>query len=157
MRILYDGGCPLCLREVRLLRARDQQRHGDQPVLAFIDIDAAGYDPSAHAGITYRDAMGTIHGISGDGELLSGVEVFRRAYGLVGLGWIYAPTRWPLVQPLVESLYQLWARWRLRLTGRPGLEELCRNRCAVSSVAEPALGGVRTTAAAEPPPAAPRA
>lgn len=138
LRILYDGGCPLCLREVRLLRTRDKQRHGDQHVLAFIDIDSASYDPSAHGGITYRDAMGTIHGLSGDGELLSGVEVFRRAYGLVGLGWIYAPTRWPLVQPLVESLYRLWAQWRLRLTGRPGLEELCRNRCSLSSVAEPA-------------------
>lgn len=143
LRLLYDGGCPLCLREVRLLRARDERRHGDQPVLAFVDIDTASYDPSAHGGVTYRDAMGTIHAISGDGldgdgEVLSGVEVFRRAYALVGLGWIYAPSRWPLLQPLVESFYRLWAHWRLRLTGRPDLEELCRNRCALPGVAEPA-------------------
>ena len=37
LTILYDGACPLCLREVRFLRSRDPR--GDQ--LAFVDIDAA--------------------------------------------------------------------------------------------------------------------
>jgi predicted DCC family thiol-disulfide oxidoreductase YuxK len=90
LTILYDGGCPLCLREVRFLRGRDPR--GDR--LGFVDIDASDYDPRGHGGIDYREAMARIHGITADGQVLRDVEVFARAYGLVGLGWLYAPSRW---------------------------------------------------------------
>ena len=53
LTLLFDGGCPLCLREVRFLQRRDRDQR-----LAFVDIDAADYDPEAHAGISYRQAMG---------------------------------------------------------------------------------------------------
>lgn len=133
LTLLYDGGCPLCLREVTFLRRRDVRLHPGAPRLAFVDIDDPAYDPAAHAGISYREAMGRIHAVAADGSVLQDVEVFRRAYQLVGLGWLYAPTRWPLLRPLVERLYALWAGARLRLTRRPDLEELCalrRERCA---------------------------
>jgi len=126
LTLLFDGGCPLCLREVQTLRRRDQ----GQDRLAFVDVDDPGYDPARHGGITYADAMGRMHAIRGDGEVIHDVEVFRQAYALVGLGWLYAPTRWPLLRPLVEALYGLWARWRLAITGRPPLERLCHDRCS---------------------------
>lgn len=129
LRILYDGACPLCLREVRFLGQRDQRRHPGAPRLAFVDINDPAYDPSAHAGIDYRAAMGRIQAIAADGEVLRDVAVFRRAYGLIGLGWLYAPTNWPGVRQLANAAYGLWARWRLRLTGRPSLDELCSDRC----------------------------
>lgn len=128
LTILYDGGCPLCLREVSFLRRRDTRLHPDDPRLAFVDIDAPDYDPADHGGISYRDAMGRIHAIAADGAVLRDVAVFRRAYELVQLGWLYAPTGWPLLRPLVESFYRLWAAARLRLTGRPDLETLCLQR-----------------------------
>ena len=128
LTILYDGGCPLCLREVRFLERRDQDRNGDAPRLGFVDIDADGYDPAAWGGITYREAMGRIHGLSADGTVLRDVAVFRRAYGLIGLGWLYAPTGWPGLGPVVDALYRAWAAARLRLTGRPDLEQLCAAR-----------------------------
>lgn len=56
--------------------------------LAFVDIDAPGYEPEAHAGVTYRQAMGRIHAITAESTVLRDVEVFRRAYSLVGLGWL---------------------------------------------------------------------
>ena len=31
--------------------------------------------------------------------------------------------------PLVEQAYAFWAGWRLRLTGRPSLDQLCQQRC----------------------------
>lgn len=37
--------------------------------------------------------MGTIHAILPDGEVVKNVEVFRRLYEAVGLGWIYAITK----------------------------------------------------------------
>jgi predicted DCC family thiol-disulfide oxidoreductase YuxK len=117
LTLLFDGGCPLCLREVKTLRRRD----GGKGRLAL------------YGGITYADAMGRMHAIRADGQVIHDVEVFRQAYGLVGLGWLYAPTRWPLLRPLVDALYGLWARWRLAITGRPSLATLCRDRCQTSA------------------------
>lgn len=128
LTLLYDGGCPLCLREVAVLRRRDQRLQPGAPRLAFVDIDALDYNPAAHGGITYREAMGRIHGLRADGTVLRDVEVFREAYRLVGLGWLYAPTAWPLLRPVVDGAYGLWARWRLPMTGRPELDQLCRCR-----------------------------
>lgn len=128
LTLLYDGGCPLCLREVAVLRRRDQRLQPGAPRLAFVDIDALDYNPAAHGGITYREAMGRIHGLRADGTVLRDVEVFREAYRLVGLGWLYAPTAWPLLRPVVDGAYGLWARWRLPMTGRPELDQLCSCR-----------------------------
>jgi len=120
LTLLYDGGCPLCLREVRFLRRRDRQG-----AIRFVDIDDQDYDPSAWGGISYRMAMARIHALRSDGTLLTDVAVFREAYRLVGLGWLYGPTAWPLFAPLVNWVYGLWAAQRLRFTGRPDLDSLC--------------------------------
>lgn len=121
LTLLFDGACPLCRREVQSLRARDLGRG----LIRFVDIDAADYDPVAHAGISYREAMGRIRAIGADGRVIKDVAVFREAYRVVGWGWLYAPTAWPLIGPLVDAIYGLWARWRLRLTGRGDLNTLC--------------------------------
>ena len=137
LTLLFDGACPLCLREVETLRRRDQGRGR----LAFVDVDDPAYDPARHGGITYAEAMGRMHALRADGQVIRDVEVFRQAYALVGLGWLYAPTRWPLLRPLVDALYGLWARWRLAITGRPALETLCRDRCAPRSAASASAAG----------------
>ena len=124
LTLLYDGACPLCLREVRALRAMDADRCG----ICFIDIDSSDYDPAAHKGISYREAMGRMHAITGDGRVIKDVAAFREAYRLVGMGWLYAPTTWPIIAPLVDYIYRLWAHWRLRLTGREDLQTLCNQK-----------------------------
>lgn len=145
LTILYDGGCPLCRREVTFLQRRDQARHGDEHRLAFVDIDRPDYDPAAHQDISYSEAMGRIHGVTVQGVILRDLAVFHHAYALIDLGWLYAPTRWPLIGPLAEAAYGVWARFRLRLTGRPSLHQLCAMRdggspCAIGSRMEhPAL------------------
>ena len=125
LTLLYDGGCPLCLREVRFLQSRNRRQQ-----IAFVDIDAADYNAAEHAGIDYRQAMGRIHAIDSHGEVLRDVAVFREAYRLVGLGWLYAPTTWPGLAMLVNRVYAFWAARRLKWTGRPGLDQLCEDRCA---------------------------
>ena len=59
LTVLFDGGCPLCMREVTFLRGRDRQG-----ALGFVDIDALDYDPEPHQGISYEEAMGRIHAIT---------------------------------------------------------------------------------------------
>ena len=42
LTVLFDGGCPLCLREVNTLQRLDNGRQK----LAFVDIDQPDYNPS---------------------------------------------------------------------------------------------------------------
>lgn len=122
--LLYDGDCPLCLREVNFLRKQDR----DRGLVRFTDIAAPDYEPSQHGGVDYATAMGRIHGVLADGRIIKNVEVFRQVYRVLGIGWIYAPTGWPLLGPLVDGLYGVWATWRLALTGRPPLATLVAQR-----------------------------
>ena len=72
--------------------------------------------------------MGKIHGILPDGTIVIGVEVFRRLYEAVGLGWIYAATRNPAVANVANVVYDAWAAFRLQLTGRPALGQVLLDR-----------------------------
>lgn len=123
--IFIDGDCPLCRHEARLLSRLDRGRAR----LTLIDIAAPGFDPAAH-GRTMAELMGTIHGRRPDGSLVTGMEVFRRAYAAVGWGWVLAPTGWPVLRPVFDRLYAWFAKRRLKLTGRGG--EACDNgRCRI--------------------------
>lgn len=124
IKLLYDGDCPLCLREVNFL----QQRDGGRGLVDFVDISRDDYLPEAHGGVDYETAMGRIHAVLPDGSVVKNVEVFRRVYEVLGMGWIYAATGLPLIGPLVDWLYERWADWRLRLTGRPDLATLVAER-----------------------------
>ncbi len=112
--ILIDGDCPLCRHEANLLKRLDRG-HGR---LELVDIAEPAFDAGRY-GTTFEAVMGTIHGVKPDGSLVTGVEVFRRAYAAVGWGWLWAPTGWPVVKPVVDAAYRFFAKHRLRLTGRP--------------------------------------
>jgi predicted DCC family thiol-disulfide oxidoreductase YuxK len=56
------------------------------------------------------------------------VETFRQAYRAVGLGWVLAPTGWPLLRPAFDALYRIFARHRVRMGrvfGRPCAGDRC--------------------------------
>ena len=123
LTLLFDGGCPLCLREVKFLRSRDTHKN-----ISFIDIDSQDYQPDLYSGISYKDAMGRIHALNESGEILKDVAVFREAYRLIELGCIYAPINLQILGSLIDQVYKLWAQWRLPLTRRPSLEQLCKEK-----------------------------
>jgi len=115
-KLFYDGECPFCRREVEWLKRRD--RAGQ---LATEDIAALGFDPARY-GLTRDDVSRVLHGLTADGRVLRGMDAVRAAYRAVGLGWLVAPTRLPLVRTVADGLYGLFARNRLtlgRLAGRP--------------------------------------
>ena len=117
VEVFYDGDCPLCRREIKMLRRRDRAGR-----VRFTDLAAADFDPATVVGpdgpLTRGRLMAEIHGRLPDGTLVTGVEVFRRLYAAVGLGWLAAATRLPIVRQLLDGLYAVFARNRLRLTGR---------------------------------------
>jgi len=112
-KILFDGDCPLCSREVAFLARRD----GARGRLALEDISASDFDPARY-GKTQSELMARIHGVLPDGQVIEGMEVFRRAYAAVGLGWLLAPTKWPGLRALADWAYRFFARNRLSWTGR---------------------------------------
>ncbi len=124
LKLLYDGDCPLCLREVNFLQRQDAGRQR----VVFVDIAADDYNPAENGGIDFETAMGRIHAIRADGSVICNVEVFRQVYDALGMGWVYAMTRWPGIRPLVEAVYGVWAEYRLRMTGRPPLKEIVAAR-----------------------------
>ena len=73
-------------------------------------------------------AMKRIHGILPDGTVITNIEVFRRCYEAVGLGWLYAITKYYPFGPIANTAYELWASYRLRLTGRSDLAILLEER-----------------------------
>ncbi|KAL3146332.1 hypothetical protein ABBQ32_003024 [Trebouxia sp. C0010 RCD-2024] len=124
IKMLYDGDCPLCMREVNMLRKRDK----DQNKIRFVDISSAEYSPDDNAGITYEQAMGTIHGILPGDKVITNVDVFRKLYETVGLGWVYAVTRFAPINSLANRIYAVWAKYRLPITGRPDIETVLRQK-----------------------------
>ena len=106
--------------------------------LGRIDIAAEDFDASAY-GRTQQELMARIHGVLPNGELVEGVEVFRRAYAAVDRGWLLGWTRLPLLRPVADAAYRLFARNRLRLTGRG---EVCNDEvCAAPETPRAADAG----------------
>ena len=123
LTIFFDGGCPLCKREVDFLQSRNQKGY-----LRFIDINRSDFSSDLKFGITYKKAMERIHALKSDGSIIKDIKVFQEAYDLIGLGWIYAPTKLPIFNKLFELIYGVWAKYRLKITLRPSIEKLCAER-----------------------------
>ena len=123
LTILFDGGCPLCKREVDFLQSRNQKGY-----LSFIDINTSDFYLDFKYGITYKQAMERIHALKSDGSVIKDIKVFQEAYTLIGLGWIYAPTKIPVFDKFIDFIYGIWAKYRLKLTFRPSIEKLCAEK-----------------------------
>ncbi|KAL6844403.1 hypothetical protein ACP4OV_026076 [Aristida adscensionis] len=128
IKMLYDGDCPLCMREVNMLRARNKS-YG---AIHFVDISSKDYSPEDNQGLDYETAMGRIHAILSDGTVVTDVEAFRRLYEEVGLGWVYAVTKYEPVATIANAVYGVWAKYRMEITGRPPLEEIMASRKTAS-------------------------
>jgi predicted DCC family thiol-disulfide oxidoreductase YuxK len=123
VKLLYDGDCPFCRREVEWLKRRD--RSGN---LVLENIAAIGFDPVSY-GLTREEVMGRLHGILPDGRVVRGMEAVRRAYQAAGLGWLVAPTKLPIVRGMTDVMYGVFARNRVRL-GRMFGRKCERGTCA---------------------------
>jgi predicted DCC family thiol-disulfide oxidoreductase YuxK len=69
-------------------------------------------------GVGWDEFMSEIHGRLPDGTWVRGVEVFRQLYSAVGWTPVVWLSRLPIVAGLLDRAYRLFARNRLRWTGR---------------------------------------
>lgn len=116
LQLFYDGACPLCRREVAWIRKIDRR---DQ--LMLTDISADDFQPAAFD-CSREQLMSKMHARLPDGQWVTGMEAFRRIYGAIGFRWLIPVTRLPIISHLLEAGYWLFARQRLRITGRGHVE-----------------------------------
>jgi len=124
LTVFFDGACPICAREVALMKRLDRRRQ-----LAFCDFSRTDYDAASIA-FTPSELGRIIHARWPDGSVIIGVDVFRAMWEAVGLGVLAKVSRLSLVEPVVVRVYAWFARNRLRLTGRL---KSCREGACVSS------------------------
>ncbi len=130
LTLLYDGACPICSLEMDNLRTRDSLRR-----LMFVDIAQPDFDPTPY-GATIADMQALIHAVRPDGSLVIGVPALRLAYQAVGLGALAAPTGWPLLAPVFDWAYRVFARNRYGVSGAlmPLIAHVAHNRAAKRAV-----------------------
>lgn len=107
--VFYDGGCPLCRREIDHYRALPGAER-----LEWVDIfgDRARL---AVVGLGFEAALQRFHVLDADGRWQTG------AYGFAVI-WAHLPRYRRFARslqrlhllPLLDALYGPWARWRLR-------------------------------------------
>ncbi len=92
--------------------------------IQFTDIAAAGFDAGDY-GTTQDALMARIAGRLPDGTWIEGVEVLRRLYAAIGWRTTVAVSRLPGIAQALQLAYRVFARNRLRLTGRCGPDGAC--------------------------------
>jgi predicted DCC family thiol-disulfide oxidoreductase YuxK len=103
----YDGGCPLCRREIALMRRLD--RRG---VIHFIDVSATR---QAACPINRVELLARFHA-SEDGTLLSGAAAFAAMWRAIPLlRPLGLAARVPVVLEVLELGYRAFLRVRPRL------------------------------------------
>ena len=113
LKLLYDGECPICNREICILQKKESQAK-----IKFIDISSKEFFPSEHNNIDYHTAMSQIHAIDDKGNLLLGIPAFASVYSHCQLLVTSTFLRIPFVKLILKPLYALFAKKRLWITGR---------------------------------------
>jgi predicted DCC family thiol-disulfide oxidoreductase YuxK len=84
-------------------------RYGKMEFINFREPDFAAKELP----VSMQSLEKQIHAITPEGEIISRMDVIRKAYQLAGRGWMVAPTNWPLLRPLFDALYMLVASNRM--------------------------------------------
>jgi predicted DCC family thiol-disulfide oxidoreductase YuxK len=106
LTIYHDGECPLCRREISLMRRLDRRR-----AITFVDVSA----PDAACPIDPARMLARFHA-SEDGRLLSGAAAFAAMWRAIPLlRPLGLAARAPWLLALIERLYLAFLRVRPRL------------------------------------------
>jgi len=126
INLLYDGDCHVCMKQVEFLTKRMDENPEYAGLVHLTNLADPSYDPAECGGVAFEDGMRHIHAVTRDGEVVTGVEVFRRVYAAIGMEWVYNLTKMPFMGGTFDWLYDVWAEHRLHLTGREDVIEKVR-------------------------------
>lgn len=107
--MFYDGGCPLCRREVGHYQRLDRARR-----IRWINIDTEP-EELERLGITQEEGMRRLHALNADGQLVTGTYAFATIWSELPyyrrIGHLVKRLR---ILKLLDRAYELFARWRFR-------------------------------------------
>ena len=107
LTVWYDGGCPLCRREIALMQRLDRAQ-----AITFVDVDQAD---GGSCPIDRADLLARFHARE-DGVLLSGAAAFAAMWRTIPrLRWLGLAAKAPGMLPLLEHAYRAFLRVRPRL------------------------------------------
>jgi len=107
--VWYDGACPLCIREIALMRRLDRRK-----AIAFIDIAP----PDATCPLDRQLMLDRFHAAE-DGRLLSGAEAFAAMWRAIPvLRPIGMAARLPGMLTILEALYRQFLKIRPHIQKR---------------------------------------
>jgi len=106
--LFYDSECPLCAREMQHLKKKD---HWHRIHLVAIQSD----EMEAYPEIDPAAAHQVLHGQLASRRVITGLDVTHKAWSLVGYGYVTKILRVPLVRPVADGVYRLFARNRHRI------------------------------------------
>lgn len=107
--VWYDGACPLCIREIALMRRLD-----NRSAITFTDISGA----SASCPLDRQLMLDRFHA-SENGRILSGAAAFAAMWRAIPLLWPMGQlARLPGVLPILEALYNQFLKIRPHIQKR---------------------------------------
>jgi predicted DCC family thiol-disulfide oxidoreductase YuxK len=105
--VYYDGGCPVCSREVQFYQSRDGSNS-----FAWVDV-ARGGEAALGLGLSREAALARMHVRRADGTIVSGAAAFAEIWrGMPGLRWLGRLLAIPPFSALAELGYRLFLRAR---------------------------------------------
>ena len=100
--LYYDGHCPLCTKEINLLR---NIHRGD---LAFEDI----HNQTHYTEASREKMLKMLHLQDAEGHWHIGADATVLAWSHTSYGWLFKPLRWPVIGSIVDVIYSAWAKRR---------------------------------------------
>ncbi|WP_261842690.1 thiol-disulfide oxidoreductase DCC family protein [Aliamphritea ceti] len=106
-KVFFDGSCPLCRKEIRHYQRLDKAHR-----LEWLDLHNAEQTLQAYD-ISQRQAMQLLHVIDNQNISRTGVAAFIVIWdNLPGYRHLATTVRLLHLEPLMQSLYLHFARWR---------------------------------------------
>ncbi|GAB6048822.1 DUF393 domain-containing protein [Methyloparacoccus murrellii] len=107
--VFYDGGCPLCRREIDHYR-----RVARELPFTWVDVTQPEADLARH-GLELEAALRRFHVIDRAGTLQSGARAFLALWSeLPGYRWLTRLVRALGLAPLLDGVYARFAGWHFR-------------------------------------------
>lgn len=104
--LFYDGQCPLCSKEINQLK----RSRGDS--LTFVDIHAISAAQIEADTPSQTALLQNLHVRKADGRWLTGADANVEAWEGTAMAPLGRVLRLPVLRPLVNWFYGLWARRR---------------------------------------------
>ena len=121
--VLFDGGCPMCSREIAIYRKQSASQ-----ALEWVDISRET-NTEARYGIRHDAAMQRFHVRDRDGKWQTGAFGFAELWShFPGWRMLSGILRHTALLPLLDRIYDRFARWRLKRQCRDGACSITSDR-----------------------------